>query len=153
WKEQLLSETKGGTAQLDGWRNGTFKTVFFSRSWRMNSKMESGKGQRRMLANLLALVLSVSASARSRRACPPGITIAGSSGRVVSGEESRKRAPDVIGPDIAVRLRLSNKGTAAIYYFGWPNQIIPLGYRVKQSNNDLVWLWGKTGAARTSPGL
>ena len=118
----------------------------------MRSKKESSRNHSPALACLLGLVFAVNAQAQTGRGLPRGITFEVVSVRVLSDEESRRRAPDVIGPDIAVRLRLSNRDAAGIYFCAWPNQINPLGYRVKQTNDGLVWLWGKAGEQSKSPG-
>jgi hypothetical protein len=71
--------------------------------------------------------------------------------RVLSSQEAAARSPDFVGPNIAVRLRLS--ATDGIYFLAWKT-IIPQGYKVKQSQAGTVWLYGKPGQEPMgSPGI
>jgi hypothetical protein len=71
--------------------------------------------------------------------------------RVLSSQEAAARSPDFLGPNIAVRLRLS--ATDGIYFLAWKT-IIPQGYKVKQSQAGTVWLYGKPGQEpMASPGI
>ena len=73
------------------------------------------------------------------------------SARVLSNREAARRSPDFVGPNIAVRLRLSTSD--GVYFLAWKT-VIPQGYTVKQSPAGTVWLYGKPGQEPlSSPGL
>ena len=73
--------------------------------------------------------------------------------RVLSNEEAAARSPDFIGPNVAVRLRLSPLSDG-FYFYTWKGSVIPQGYKVKQSQSGTVWLYGKADQEPTaSPGV
>jgi hypothetical protein len=74
--------------------------------------------------------------------------------RILSNAEAASRSPDFLGPNVAVRLRLSNPTSDGIYFYTWERAVVPQGYKVKQSGSSTVWLYGKPGQEPvTSPGL
>lgn len=59
--------------------------------------------------------------------------------RVLSSAEAAKRSPDYIGPNVAVRLRLSSK--KGVHYYALSSSFIPLGYEVTITNGETRWFW------------
>jgi hypothetical protein len=73
--------------------------------------------------------------------------------RVLSNQEAAARSPDFVGPNIAVRLRLSPLSDG-FYFYTWQGSVIPQGYKVKESQTGRVWLYGKPGQEPiASPGI
>jgi hypothetical protein len=74
--------------------------------------------------------------------------------RVLSDQEAADRTKDFIGPNVAVRLRLSCSNSG-FYYYTWGDNIAPLGYSVKLTDSGLVWLNKMPGHTdpRSSPGI
>ena len=64
--------------------------------------------------------------------------------RVLNSQEAAARSPDFLGPNVAVRLRLSPL-SQGFYFYTWQGSVIPEGYKVKQSQAGTVWLYGKHG--------
>jgi hypothetical protein len=74
--------------------------------------------------------------------------------RVLSDQEAADRTKDFIGPNVAVRLRLSCSGSG-FYFYTWGDNIAPAGYSVKVTDNGLIWLNKMPGHTdqRSSPGI
>ena len=85
---------------------------------------------------------------------PDGVKFEVISVRVLSDSEAADRSPDFVGPNIAVRLRLSSVAHG-ISFYGWKNSAIPAGYKVQRTDQAVVWLYGKGGTEKkaSSPGL
>lgn len=83
---------------------------------------------------------------------PAGIVFQVVSVRVLDDKEASKRAPDFLGSDVAVRLRISPEGRS-FYFYTLKGAIFPVGYAVKLTEHDTVWLAGRSGAEKSSPGL
>ncbi len=74
--------------------------------------------------------------------------------RTLSSAEASSRSPDFIGPNVAVKLRLSNPTSDGVYFYTWEKSVIPLGYKTRQAGSETIWLYGKPGQEpRVSPGL
>lgn len=117
----------------------------------MESKQTSlsSKVLRLGLLFLLATVFSV-----GQQAPPSGVKFEIVSVRVLSNQEAAERSPDFVGPNIAVRLRLS-AAEHGISFYGWKNSAIPAGYKVQRTDQGTLWLYGKSGTQKrtSSPGL
>ncbi len=85
---------------------------------------------------------------------PPRVKFEVVSVRVLSDKEAADRSPDLIGPNVAVRLRLSCSGTG-LYLYSLSDSIAPVGYSVKWVNNKIVWRFGPPGDDEhpSSPGI
>lgn len=75
--------------------------------------------------------------------------------RVLTDQEALDRSPDFIGPNVAVRLRLStsNRGVS---FCGYAQVLLPIGFQVKWTDQGrMLWVWGNLGPEErpTSPGL
>ena len=68
-----------------------------------------------------------------------GVSLEILSVRVLSPEEAARRSPDYIGPNVAVRLRLSSK--KGVHYYALSSSFIPLGYEVTITNGETRWFW------------
>lgn len=74
--------------------------------------------------------------------------------RQLTSQEAAARSPDFIGPDITVKLRLSNQTEEGIYFYTWERSVIPQGYKVQKIIDGIIWLYGKPGQEpHSSPGL
>lgn len=74
--------------------------------------------------------------------------------RLLTSQEAASRSPDFVGPNVTVRLRLSNQTDEGVYFYTWEKSVIPQGYKVKKSSNGIVWLYGKPGQEPpSSPGI
>ena len=104
------------------------------------------------LAVLLMLAVAMQLPAQQ----PPtdGVKFEVVSVRVLSDKEASDRSPDFVGPNIAVRLRLSSTAHGMSFY-GWKNSAIPSGYKVQRTDQGVVWLYGKGGTEKktSSPGI
>jgi len=72
----------------------------------------------------------------------------------LSDKEAADRSPDFVGPNVAVRLRLSTS-EHGISFYGWPNAVVPSGYKVEFDGDQKLWLFGEGGTSKrpTSPGI
>ena len=104
------------------------------------------------LAGLIVLVAATRFSAQ--QALPEGVKFEVVSVRVLDDKDAAQRSPDFLGPNIAIRLRLSATARGLDFY-AWKNSVIPAGYKVQRTNGGVVWLYGKGGTERraSSPGL
>ena len=100
------------------------------------------------------MAFSVGAVAVAQSHAHVGITLDVLSVEQLSDKEAADRSPDFLGPNVAVRLRLST-GQHGISFYGWPNSAIPSGYEVELDGGRRVWLFGEGGTAKrsTSPGI
>lgn len=83
---------------------------------------------------------------------PAGIAFHVVSVRVLSDKEATQRSGDFIGPDVAVRLRLSCTDRG-FYFYALKGAAIPLGYTVKMTDKGPLWLAGRSGKEPISPGI
>jgi hypothetical protein len=85
---------------------------------------------------------------------PAGVRLEVIAVRVLSDKEAAERSPDFIGPNVAVRLRLSST-LRGISFYAWKNSPIPVGYKILRTGNGNVWLYGKGGTEKkpSSPGI
>jgi hypothetical protein len=101
----------------------------------------------------LLVIPGVLLASGARTVAPPRVKFEVLSVRVLSNEEATVRSPDFIGPNVAVRLRLSPL-SEGFYFYTWMGSLIPQGYKVKQSQSGTVWLYGKPGQEpMASPGV
>lgn len=102
------------------------------------------------------MLLVVSAVTRSAGQQPPpnGLKFEIVSVRALSDKEAADRSPDSIGPNLAVRLRLSCSGQG-FYFYAWRDSVVPMGYTVRVTDRGTVWLYGMPGDSEhaSSPGL
>jgi len=106
-------------------------------------------------ALLAALLVMVATTTLAPQKSPPdGVKFEVVSVRALSDKEAAERSPDFLGPNIAVRLRLSTTSTGLDFY-GWKNSVIPAGYKVRRTDRGIVWFYGKGGTEKktASPGL
>lgn len=105
-----------------------------------------------LLASLLILVGRALLSAQQPP--PDGVKFEVVSIRVLSSEEAAERSPDFVGPNVAIRLRLSTKAHG-ISFYGWKNSVVPAGYGVQRTDQGIAWLYRKGGTDKqsSSPGL
>jgi hypothetical protein len=117
----------------------------------MESKQIS-RGSKAVLACMLVLAGGVLLSAQQPP--PDGVRFEVVSVRVLTDKEAAERSPDFIGPNIAIRLRLSAT-THGLSFYGWKNSAVPAGFKVQQTDQGIAWLYGKGGTEKrpTSPGL
>lgn len=123
----------------------------FTRAWMMHFMMRSKSIHSLALAGLLMFSVSVMAQ-------NPGsvtqVKFEVLSARVLSSAEAASRSPDYFGPDVVVRLRLSNPTTEGFYFYTWEKSVVPQGFKVKQQHAGRLWLYGKPGDERSSsPGI
>jgi hypothetical protein len=117
--------------------------------------MESRQTSRNSKAFLAILFVLVAGSLLSAQLSPPhGAKFEVLSVRVLGDKEASERSPDFIGPNIAVRLRLSST-EHGLEFYGWKNSTIPAGYKVQELDQSIFWLYGKAGTEKkmSSPGL
>ncbi|MFZ5983203.1 MAG: hypothetical protein ACOYXN_02455 [Acidobacteriota bacterium] len=88
-----------------------------------------------------------------QRTPPPGVKFEVVSVRVLSAKEAADRSPDFIGPNVAVRLRLSC-AERGLYLYTW-GDVVPVGYRVKWTERGVLWPHGMKGDDErpVSPGI
>jgi hypothetical protein len=100
------------------------------------------------------LILSMGTLATAQQLMPEGVKFEIVSVRVLSDREAAGRSPDFVGPNIAVRLRLSCSAHGLSFY-GWRNSVVPAGYKVQQTDGGTAWLYGRGGTKKrtSSPGL
>ena len=105
-----------------------------------------------LLASLFVLVGS--ALLYAQQSPPDGAKFEVVSIRVLSEKEAAERSPDFVGPNIAIRLRLSTTAHGLSFY-GWKNSAVPAGYGVQRTDQGVVWLYRKGGTEKqgSSPGL
>ncbi len=105
-----------------------------------------------LLAGLLILIAATPLSAQQDP--PKGVKFQVVSVRVLSEKEAVDRSPDFVGPNIAIRLRLSTNSQGLIFY-GWKESVVPAGYKVQRTDKSTSWLYGKGGTEKkpSSPGL
>jgi hypothetical protein len=103
---------------------------------------------------LIVLLLIACGAVQAQQSPPIGVKFEVVSVRVLSNKEAADRSPDFIGPNIAVRLRLS-VSERGLSFYGWKNSAVPAGYRVQQGDQGTSWLYGRGGTEKksTSPGL
>lgn len=72
----------------------------------------------------------------------------------LNDKEAAEKSPDFVGPNVAIRLRLST-AEHGISFYGWPNSAVPSGYKVEFDGSQKLWLFGDGGTSKreTSPGL
>jgi hypothetical protein len=103
---------------------------------------------------VILLMLVTATLLPAQQPTPDGVKFEVVSVKVLSDREAADRSPDFVGPNIAIRLRLS---TAAhgISFYSWRNSAIPAGYKVQRVDHTIVWLYGKGGTEKktSSPGL
>lgn len=117
--------------------------------------MESKQISRSSKALLASLLILVGGALLSAQQPPPdGVKFEVVSIRVLSGKEAAERSPDFVGPNIAIRLRLSTTAHGLSFY-GWKNSTVPAGYGVQRTDQGFAWLYGKGGTEKqsSSPGL
>jgi hypothetical protein len=117
----------------------------------MESKQIS-RTRKALLVGAAALPSTILLSAQ--QAPPEGVKFEVVSVRVLSDKEAADRFPDFVGPNIAIRFRLSTS-TQGLVFYGWKNSAVPAGYKVQRTDQGMSWLYGKGGTERkaSSPGL
>jgi len=101
---------------------------------------------------IMALLLSAGFVAAAQQSPPAGCRFEVVSVKALSNDEALERTPpDVIGPNVAVRLRLSCDD-AGLYVLTSKDLLAPLGYAVKSTDRGVIWLSDKHGQ-QSSPGL
>lgn len=112
----------------------------------------TGLSNRNLCLTLLIVVLWRPVATQQR--LPTGVTFEVVSVRVLSDREAADRSPDFVGPNVAVRLRLS-ASEHGLSFYGWRNSAVPAGYKVERTEQGISWLYGQGGTERriTSPGL
>lgn len=116
---------------------------------------ESKQISRTNRAFLVGLIVLFAATRLSvQQALPDGVKFEVISVRVLNDKEAAQRSPDFVGPNVAIRLRLSTTARGLDFY-AWKNSAIPTGYKVQRTDGGVVWLYGKGGTERkaSSPGL
>lgn len=100
------------------------------------------------------VVLAATLLLHAQQAPPEGVKFETVSVRVLSSKEAAERSPDFVGPNVAVRLRLSTTNRGLSFY-GWKDSAIPAGYKIQHTGQGVVWLYGKGGTEKrtSSPGL
>lgn len=103
---------------------------------------------------LAVLVLVACQPIFAQQPPPDGVKFEVVSVRVLSAKEAANRSPDFIGPNVAVRLRLSVSGTG-FYLYSFPDAFAPVGYIVKFVNDKITWRFGPPGndTHSSSPGI
>src|SRR5438477_7541740 len=88
----------------------------------------------------IGLVIAIGGQVRSSELpLPSGAKFEVVSVKVLGDKEAADRSPDFIGPNVAVRLRLSCSGSG-FYFYTWRDDVTPHGYTVKLTDNGIVWL-------------
>lgn len=121
----------------------------------MSRLKQESKQINRSKAVLLGLLMVLTGTPLAgQQSVPDGMKFEIVSIRVLSDKEAAERSPDFVGPNVAVRLRLSSSARGFSFY-GWKNSVIPAGYGVQQTDQGLAWLYriGKTDKQSSSPGL
>lgn len=122
----------------------------------MNQFVAESKQISRSSKALLAILLVLAGGALLSAQQPPpdGAKFEVVSIRVLTDKEAAERSPDFVGPNIAVRPRLSS-AAREINFYGWKNSAVPAGYGVQRTDQGLAWLYRKDGTERqsSSPGL
>jgi hypothetical protein len=110
------------------------------------------RSNRAFLAGLCVLVAG--ALLFAQQSPPDGVKFEVVSIRVLSDKEAAERSPDFVGPNIAIRLRLS-AAARGVNFYGWKNSAVPAGYKVQRTDQGIAWLYGKGGTEKrtASPGL
>lgn len=110
------------------------------------------RSKKALLAGIV--VLAATLLLQAQQAPPEGTKFEIVSVRVLSDKEAAERSPDFVGPNVAVRLRLSTANRGLSFY-GWKNSAIPAGYKIQHTGQGVVWLYGKGGTEKrtSSPGL
>lgn len=100
------------------------------------------------------LMLVAGALLPAQQSQPDGVKFEVVSIRILSDKEAADRSPDFIGPNIAVRLRLSSN-VRELSSYGWKDSAVPSGYKVQRTDQGIVWLYGRGGIRKrtSSPGL
>lgn len=108
----------------------------------------------RSSGRLFLLLLVASGLAIGQQQPPAGISFEVLSVRRLGSVEAAERSPDFVGPNVAVRLRLS-ASKQGINFYTWKNSAIPSGYKVQLRESRVFWLYGESGTERRnlSPGL
>jgi hypothetical protein len=104
---------------------------------------------------LLASLFAIGGRALlGQHSLPSGAKFEVVSVRILSSKEAADRSPDFIGPDVAVRMRLSCSG-AGFYFYTWRDDITPHGYSVQLTGNGMVWRNKMPGQTEqgSSPGI
>jgi hypothetical protein len=116
------------------------------------TKLSRGISPNLVLLGLLTA--ATGATAVHEHSPPRGVKLEVISVRVLSPKEEAERSPNYIGPNVAVRLRLSSSGTG-FFLYSYSDTIAPVGYLVKLLNSKTVWLYGKPGENEhsSSPGI
>lgn len=111
-----------------------------------------GRSDKALVAGILVLIATTLLSAQ--QAQPNGVKFEVVSVRTLSDKEAAERSPDFVGPNIAVRLRLSTAAKSLDFY-GWKNSAVPAGYKVQRTDQGTSWLYGEGGREKkpSSPGL
>lgn len=102
----------------------------------------------------LVVLTATTALLSAQQGAPNGVKFEVVSVRVLSDKEAAERSPDFVGPNIAIRLRLSTNARGLDFY-GWKNSAVPAGYKVERTDQGTVWLYGKGDSEKktSSPGL
>jgi len=119
------------------------------------SLMESMQINRNSAVLLASLLMLFGGTFLFAQQSPPdGVKFEVVSFTVLSNKEAAERSPDFVGPNIAVRLRLSSSAHGLSFY-GWKNSAVPAGYKVQRADQGVVWFYGRGGTEKktSSPGL
>ncbi len=103
---------------------------------------------------VLLFMFGATVSAISQQPALQGVKFEIVSVRALGDEEAAERSPDFVGPNVAVRIRLST-ASHGVSFYSWKNSAIPTGYTVELSASGFVWLSGSGGQKKTgvSPGI
>lgn len=101
-----------------------------------------------------ALISSTVGILSAQQGIPPGAKFEIVSVRILTATEAAERSPDFIGPNVAVRVRLSCSGSG-FYYYTWGNDVAPHGYSVKLTEGEILWRNRMPGQVEqhSSPGI
>jgi hypothetical protein len=104
--------------------------------------------------SVLLFIFVLAAGVSAQQPPPDGVKFEIVSVTILGDKEAADRSPDFIGPNIAVRLRLSS-AAHGISFYGWKRSAIPSGFKVQRTEHGIAWLYGKGGTEKrtSSPGL
>jgi hypothetical protein len=131
----------------------TFKIQQFIEDSMTQFVMESLRIRSRIFVVAL-LMFGAALYASPQQPAPRGVKFEIVSVRVLSESEAAERSPDFIGPNVAVRVRLST-ASQGVSFYGWKNSPIPAGYTVASNGVGFVWLGRNHGhnEVGVSPGI
>ncbi len=132
----------------------TFRALSFMKRSMLTFKKDLTIIRGSEAACLIMLSLVIWSPLEAQSPTPSEVTFEVVSVRVLSDKEAGERSPDFIGPNVAVRLRLSTM-KRGLRFHCWKNSPIPAKYKVERTQNGIVWLYGNAGTESKprSPGI